>query len=234
LRALRALVPSAELWNLYGPTETNVCTYHRVVDLPVDDGPIPIGRACENTEVFALREDGSPAGVGEEGELFVRGSTIMKGYWGRPDRTAEVLVQDPRRPGVPELAYRTGDLVRLRSDGEYEFIGRRDHQIKSRGYRIELGEVEAALNADPSLEVAVAVAVPHEEWGKAIVAFVVPSDGAGSVAEITVKRRVARRVPRYMVPARIEVMEGLPRMSTGKLDRQRITEEATLRAWSWD
>ncbi|MGH2546951.1 MAG: AMP-binding enzyme, partial [Actinomycetota bacterium] len=231
LRSLRSLVPDAALWNLYGPTETNVCTYYRVDELPEDDRPIPIGRACENTDVFALREDDAVAGVGEEGELYVRGSLVMKGYWGRPDRTAEVLVQNPVAPGVPELVYRTGDLVRLRPDGDYDFFGRRDHQVKSRGYRIELGEIEAALHAHPGILEAVAVAVPHEEWGKAIVAYVVPRDDA-SLTENEVKQHVARLLPRYMVPARVEVVSGLPRTSTGKADRTRLAEEASVGATS--
>ena len=230
LRALRTLVPDAELWNLYGPTETNVCTYYRVEDLPEDDGPIPIGRACANTEVFALREDGGTPDAGEEGELYVRGPSVMRGYWNRPERSADVLIQDPRQPDVPDLVYRTGDLVRLREDGDYEFLGRRDHQIKSRGYRIELGEVEMALNADPRLEVAVAVAVPHEEWGKAIVALVVPKDGE-PVTEIDVKRHAARRLPRHMVPVRVEVRSRLPRTSTGKVDRRAIADEMSS-SWS--
>jgi acyl-coenzyme A synthetase/AMP-(fatty) acid ligase len=227
------MVPNAELWNLYGPTETNVCTYYRVDGLPEDDATIPIGRACANTEVFALREDGQTAGAGEEGELYVRGSTVMKGYWGRPDRSAEVLVRDPARPEVSDVVYRTGDLVRLRPDGDYDFLGRRDHQIKSRGYRVELGEVEAALNADPALEVGVAVAVPHEDWGKAIVAFVVPKDGA-TVTEIEVKRAAARRLPRHMIPARVEVAAELPHTSTGKIDRRSVEDAALSRAWSWE
>jgi acyl-CoA synthetase (AMP-forming)/AMP-acid ligase II len=225
------LATGAELWNLYGPTETNVCTYYRVGTLPEDDATIPIGRACENTEVFAVTRDGRRADVGEEGELFVRGSAVMKGYWGAPERSAEVLVPNPLEPGLPDLVYRTGDLVRLRPDGDYDFIGRRDHQIKSRGYRVELGEVEAALHADPRLDAAVAVAVPHEDWGNAIVAYVVPKDEA--VTEIQVKREVARRLPRYMVPARVEVRRDLPKTSTGKIDRRSVADEATSKAWSW-
>jgi amino acid adenylation domain-containing protein len=231
LRSLRARLPEAALWNLYGPTETNVCTYHRVVDLPEDDRPIPIGRACENTEVFALRDDGEVAGVGEEGELYVRGSLVMKGYWGRPDRTAEVLVQNPLAPGIPEFVYRTGDLVRLRPDGDYDFFGRRDHQVKSRGYRIELGEIESSLHGHPRILEAVTVAVPHEEWGKAIVAYVVPRDDA-SLTENEVKQHVARHLPRYMVPARVEVVAELPRTSTGKADRTLLAERAAAGASS--
>jgi len=230
LREFRALVPDVDLWNLYGPTETNVITYYRVGsvdDLPADDRTIPIGRPCRNTEVFALTAEGTVAGIGEEGELFARGSTVMKGYWGRRDRTAEVLVPDPLGRVLPDPCYRTGDLVRLRPDGDYDFLGRRDHQIKSRGYRIELGEVEAALNSHPSVAEAAAVAVAHEEWGSAIVAWVVPRAGE-AVTVMSVKRHLVERIPRYMLPARVEILENgdLPRTSNGKIDRRRLTAEA--------
>ena len=221
LRALRRVVPAAALWNLYGPTETNVCTYYRVDDIPEDDRPISIGRACENTEVFALTDDGSLAGVGEVGELYVRGATVMRGYWGRPDKTAEVLVTSPLPAHAGEHVYRTGDLVRLQPDGNYDFLGRRDHQIKSRGYRIELGEIEVVLHGHPALADAVAVAVPHEEWGRAIIACVVPNEGM-EITTSDVKRHVAERLPRYMVPSRVEVLDELPRTSTGKVDRRRL------------
>jgi len=225
LRELRRLAQEAELWNLYGPTETNVITAHRVEELPQDDRTLPIGSACSGAEVFALKEDGAVGGVGEVGELFARGPTVMRGYWGQPEKTAEVLVPDPRRPDLPGRVYRTGDLVRLREDGAYDFLGRRDHQIKSRGYRIELGEVEAALTSHPSILEAAAVAVPHEQWGTAIVACVVPKKGAPPLRENDVKRHVARRLPRYMVPASVAIMDDLPRTSNGKIDRQRILEE---------
>jgi L-proline---[L-prolyl-carrier protein] ligase len=226
LRELQAMLPDGTpLWNLYGPTETNVCTYYRVRSLPDDDRTIPIGRACRNDEVFALTEQGTVAGVGEEGELYVRGPTVMKGYWGRPERTAEMLVRDPRPDAYGDPVYRTGDLVKLRPDGDYDFLGRRDHQIKSRGYRIELGEIEAALNAHPSLAEAVAVAVDHDEWGKAIVACVAVRGGQ-SVSVAEVKRHLAARVPRYMIPVRIDVLDQLPRTPNGKIDRRRLQEEA--------
>ncbi len=229
LRELQALLGrGTTLWNLYGPTETNVCTYYQVRDLPKDDRTIPIGRACQNDEVFALKEDGTTAGVGEEGELLVRGPTVMKGYWGRPEKTAEMLVRDPRPEGYGDPVYRTGDLVRLRPDGDYDFLGRRDHQIKSRGYRIELGEIEAALNSHPSLLEAVAVAIPHEEWGKAIVACVAVREGEDP-APNQVKKHLAERIPRYMIPARIDFLERLPRTSNGKIDRQRLQQEAAER-----
>jgi amino acid adenylation domain-containing protein len=225
LRELQDLVPRATLWNLYGPTETNVVTYHRVGTLPEGDRTIPIGRPCDGTEVFGLKDDGTIAAVGEEGELYVRGPTVMKGYWGKPERTAEVLVPHPITPHLADRAYRTGDLVRQRDDGEYDFFGRRDHQIKSRGYRIELGEVESVLNAIPAVELAVAVAIPHEEWGTAIVAFVTPRDGQ-SPTPTELKRHVADRLPRYMVPTRVAMMRQLPRTSTGKIDRRQLMADS--------
>ena len=223
LRTLRHVVPDADLWNLYGPTETNVCTYHRVDEIPDDDRTIPIGRACENTEVFAVTDAGALAGVDEQGELYVRGATVMRGYWGRPDKTAEVFAPSPLPVHAGELVYRTGDLVRLRPDGIFDFLGRRDHQIKSRGYRIELGEIEVCLRSHPALADAVAIAVPHDGWGTAIIACVVPNRGA-VIASGDVKRHVAERLPRYMVPASVEIRDELPRTSTGKVDRRRLEE----------
>lgn len=221
LRELRERIPHADLWNLYGPTETNVCTYYKVEQLPPDDQTIPIGRACSNTEVFAVAPDGRAAAVGQEGELYVRGATVMKGYWGQPDRSAEVLVPDPLSYH-PDLVYRTGDLVKLQPDGHFHFLGRRDHQVKSRGYRIELGDVESALSTHPDLDESAVVSVPHDEWGSAIVAWVTPRDGV-EVTELDVRRHVAGRLPSYMVPASIRIVEQLPKTSTGKIDRPLLT-----------
>lgn len=224
LRELRERIPHADLWNLYGPTETNVCTYYKVDQLPPDDRTIPIGRACSNTEVFAMAPDGSAAGVGQEGELYVRGATVMKGYWGQPAKSAEALVPDPLSP-LPDLVYRTGDLVKLEPDGNYRFLGRRDHQIKSRGYRIELGDIESALAAHRDVDESAVVAVPHDEWGSAIVAWVTPRPGA-EVTEVDVRRHVAGHLPSYMVPVSIRIVEQLPKTSTGKVDRPLLTERA--------
>ena len=227
LRELCRGIPHATFWNLFGPTETNVCTYFRVDHMPDTDHPIPIGRSCENTETLVLKGDGSMAGDGEEGELLVRGSTVMKGYWRRPEDTKRVLIADPTgtRPG--EYFYRTGDTVRLRPDGDYEFLGRRDHQIKSRGFRIELGDIETVLNEHPSVVQGVAVAVAHRDWGSAVTAFVVPRDGV-SITEKSVRLYVAERLPRYMVPTVIRIVDELPRTSTGKIDRQRLASTANV------
>src|SRR5256885_16932072 len=119
-----------------------------------------------------------------------------------------MLVADPRPTAYGDPVYRTGDLVRLRPDGDFDFLGRRDHQIKSRGYRIELGEIEAALNSHPALVEAVAVAIPHDEWGMAIVACVVFRHGEDIGGSPTaIKRHLAERVPGYTNPAPTEVLE---------------------------
>jgi acyl-coenzyme A synthetase/AMP-(fatty) acid ligase len=221
LRSLMDLLPQAHFYNLYGPTETNVCTWYDVPPLPDDaTEPIPIGNAIDDVEVFAIRDDGAPAGVDDVGELFVRGDTVMHGYWGDADRSARGLVPDPRGSALRDPVYRTGDLVRLRADGNYELLGRRDHQIKSRGYRIELGEIETALYSHPDVLECVVVAVPDPLVTNRIVAFVAARDG---LVEPDLVKVVAERLPHYMLPERIAFMDELPKTSTGKVDRLALT-----------
>lgn len=224
LRSLMAALPHAAFYNLYGPTETNVCTYYRVPALDTDRvQPIPIGKACANAEVFALTEQGRLIQDGEEGELYVRGPLVMNGYWGDPARTERVVVGNPLQSDFPERLYRTGDIVTLDQDGNYLLVGRRDHMIKSRGYRIELGEIETTLYAHPLIKEAAAVPIPDEQFGNRIKACVVP-DPPGSLTEPEIKKFCADRLPSYMVPEFVTLYSALPRTSTGKVDRKRLTE----------
>jgi amino acid adenylation domain-containing protein len=223
LRRLRELVPEAALHNWYGPTETNVCTFHVVTreDLGSDD-PVPIGRPCDGYPCAALLPDGSEAGAGQEGELVVGGPAVTAGYWGDPEKTAASIVAGPDGGRW----YRTGDLVVPTSEGEYRFRGRRDHQVKVRGYRVELGEVETAIHADERVREACVVAVEDERLGHDLVAFVVPAEGV-TLTPVEVKRIVASRLPRYMVPASVHVETGpLPSTSTGKVDRTALERRA--------
>jgi amino acid adenylation domain-containing protein len=222
LQAITEVVPRTRVFNLYGPTETNVCTFYEVpVPLPPGIDRIPIGRACANFEVLALDGDGREIRPGEEGELYVRSPSVTPGYWGDAARTAAGVLPNPGRPYLGDRAYRTGDIVTKDEDGNLVFLRRRDHMIKSRGYRIELGEIEAALYSEPSVVEAAAVAVPDDEVGNRIWAFVVLKEsGAHSEAELLAG--CARRLPRYMVPERLEVRDRLPKTSTGKTDRQRL------------
>jgi acyl-coenzyme A synthetase/AMP-(fatty) acid ligase len=228
LRELVAALPHAEYYNLYGPTETNVCTYYKVrpVDLdPASTRPVPIGVACENMEVFAIDEAGRPVdGPGREGELWVRGSCVAQGYWGDPDKTARGFVANPYQPHYAEIAYRTGDIVALDEDGvNWRLVGRRDHMVKSRGYRIELGEIESALYSHEGVKEAVVVAIPDDLVGNRLKAVVVPMEGNGlSVKEL--QTVCSGRLPHYMVPEIIEFLEELPKTSTGKINRTLLSQ----------
>ena len=218
LRRLMELLPHANFFNLYGPTETNVCTYYRVPTLAPDmTEPIPIGGPIDDVEVFAVTDAGKPAGVDDVGELYVRGTTVMNGYWGDPERTNKMLVSHPLKSDVDDKVYRTGDLVRLAADGNYRLLGRRDNQIKSRGYRIELGDIEAALYAHPSVVECAVTAVPDEQITNRIVAYVVVRDGIRQEALI---RFCSDRIPRYMIPERFVFRDELPKTSTGKVNRR--------------
>jgi amino acid adenylation domain-containing protein len=223
LRGLMAALPHARYLNWYGPTETNVCMAFEVppgAAGPPD--PVPIGKACANTEVFAVSGDGRRVSrPGDTGELYVRGPSLMRGYWGQPGKTREVLVPNPYHAAYQETAYRTGDLVTLDKDGNYVYLGRQDGMVKTRGYRVELGEVEAALYGHPAIHEAVVLPIPDELLGSRLRA-VISADGAGGLTREEVLGHCRRRLPGYMVPDVVEFCEALPRTSTGKVDRARL------------
>lgn len=221
LRQLMALAPRARFLNWYGPTETNVCTTFEVTAPPADDAPLPIGRACPYDEALVLDESLKPVPAGGVGELWIRGASVMHGYWGQPERTALSLQVVEVGAGITDRAYRTGDLVRERPDGNLEFLGRRDHQVKTRGYRVELGEIETRLHAHPGVDEAVVVAVPDEEITNRLMAVVVARPGASVTAD-ELKQHCAGTLPRYMVPESVEFRAQLPRTSSGKVDRQAL------------
>jgi acyl-coenzyme A synthetase/AMP-(fatty) acid ligase len=229
LRQLADLLPSLDLFNLYGPTETNVCTYYRVErERLATLDKLPIGIACENTEVFAVNDqDQIVTTPGEGGELYVRGPAVTYGYWADTEKTAKMVVPNRFQKNFNENMYRTGDLVTLAEDGNYFFQGRRDSQIKSRGYRIELGEIESALLSHPNVREAAAVAIPDDLVGNRIKAVVAAhQDRELKVAEL--QQFCGTRIPKYMIPEQIEFCESLPKTSTGKIDRVRLTQEPQL------
>jgi acyl-CoA synthetase (AMP-forming)/AMP-acid ligase II len=180
---------------------------------------LPIGRPCENTRCEVIDESGRAlTDVGAEGELVATGSIVAQGYWGDPEKTAERFQE--------HNSFRTGDIVQILESSpvpQYRFVGRRDHLVKSRGYRIELGEIEAALYSHPAVEECVAVAVPDEIVGNRIAAFCAVQQGTDSK---DLDRACRERVPGYMVPERIVVMDSLPRTPNDKYDRPRLTERA--------
>jgi len=224
LHRLMTLLPHAAFWNLYGPTETNVCTAYAVPAPPAPGDPdIPIGAAISGVDTIAVTDDGTLAVSGEVGELLVAGPTVMHGYWGDAERTAQKLVTDPLDDGDSRPWYRTGDLVVEQADGNYRFLGRRDNQIKSRGYRIELGDIETALHTHALVAECAAVAVPDPMVTNRIQAWVVAT---ADVTSTELTAHCAARLPSYMVPERFCFLDVLPRTSTDKIDRRELTKRA--------
>lgn len=226
LRRLVELLPKPGYFNLYGPTETNVCTYYQVQPSDLEESrtqPVSIGKACANMEGFPVNDKGELAKIGEEGELFVRSGTVMKGYWGRPEDTAKAVIPNFLNPAYKDELYRTGDIVRPMADGNFEYVGRRDKMIKSRGYRIELGEIEAALYAHTDVLEAAVIAIPDEKIGARIKGYVVVQDG---LSRADLEKFCSLRLPRYMMPEVLEMRTELPKTSTGKIDKKTLERES--------
>ncbi|WP_329015249.1 non-ribosomal peptide synthetase [Streptomyces sp. NBC_01601] len=203
------------LHNLYGPTETHAATAH-LLDGDAGHWPAtsPIGVPLDHLTCHVLDARLAPVPLGSEGELFVGGAGVARGYAGRPGLTAERFVPDPfGEPGA--RMYRTGDVVRYRPDGLLEFVGRRDFQVKLRGFRVELGEVEAALSAAPGVGQAVAVVREDEPGDRRLVGYVVPAE-----ADVrAVREAVAARLPSFMLPSAVVALDALPLTVNGKVDR---------------
>jgi amino acid adenylation domain-containing protein len=163
LRALKSLLPRPKYYNLYGPTETNVCTFYQIPDrIPEEQTqPFPIGKACGHVQTNVVGEDGQWVPIGKEGELCVSGSAVMQCYWNLPERTADAFRED----GSGKRWYKTGDIVWEDTDGNYTYVARKDRMVKKRGYRVELGEIETCLYRHPAVKEAAVVARPDEENG---------------------------------------------------------------------
>ncbi|MEV6429280.1 amino acid adenylation domain-containing protein [Nocardia sp. NPDC051463] len=217
--AAQRIVSGVELHNMYGPTEFTVCaTSHRVTD--ADSGSMPMGTPVWNARAYVLDNRLHPVPPGVAGELYLAGTQLARGYQSRPGLTAERFVPDPYGEG--RRLYRTGDLVRWRRTGELEYLGRTDLQVKLRGLRIELGEIEAVLAEHPSVARAIAVvrsvgAVDH------LVGYLVPAAGA-TVDAAAVAAHAATKLPDYMVPTTMMVLDTVPLTASGKLDRPRLPE----------
>ena len=228
LRALMAKLPHTRFSNLYGPTETNVCTYYHVPPLPEDSNePIPIGQECANVEALVVDDDDQPLPIGEVGELLIRSPLLMRGYWGQPQMTARSLYHRSMFAGYEDAFYRTGDLVELQADGNFKYLGRKDRQIKTRGYRVELDEVEVALLSYAGVEEAAVYPVPDGEGSNLIEAAVTAKPGTTlDMAALII--HVSEQLPPYAVPVQITVMENFPRTSTGKINRRELRSDALM------
>ncbi len=222
LKKLMDILPLVKYFNLYGPTETNVCTYYPIDPPALSGDSVPIGKPIKGVETFVLKENGALAGKGEKGELYVSGPILMTGYWNDPLKTRSVLFRSPFHPGKNVKIYKTGDTVKIDRDGRYLFSGRRDHMIKSRGYRIQLEEIEIVLNKHPEIEKAIAVAIDDEIIGKKIKA-VISVKSEITITEKEIKHFCSKELPQYMIPEIIEFRKNLPKTSTGKIGRSNLT-----------
>jgi amino acid adenylation domain-containing protein len=213
---------SEDVWNVYGPTETTI--WSSATRLTKKDGPVPIGPPIANTQFYVLDDRLRPVPVGVTGELYIGGSGLARGYWNRPELTAEKFVPNPFGTG---RIYRAGDLARWLPDGHIELLGRSDFQVKVRGFRIELGEIEAALASHPAVRDAVAVAVTLEPGDTRLAAWV-DSALAQPPADLDAQLHtlLTARLPEYMHPAVIAVLPALPRTANGKIDRKSLPEPA--------
>ncbi|MFK4273142.1 non-ribosomal peptide synthetase, partial [Streptomyces milbemycinicus] len=214
--------PHTAVTNSYGPTETTVAATDHTIPTPTGGasatGTIPIGRPMWNTRTYVLDHALRPVPLGVAGELYIAGTGLARGYLHRPVLTAERFIPDPF--GLPgSRMYRTGDLARWNAGGTLEHLGRTDAQVKVRGFRIELGEVEAAMGGVAGVAQAAAVVREDRPGEKRLVGYVVPADVEAGVDTALVLERVRGRLPDYMVPSALVVLERLPLTGNGKLDR---------------
>jgi len=209
--------PCAMFINIYGPTEATVdCTYYIVDRAFADDEMLPIGRACENTDVLILCAD-RLAVQNEVGELCIRGRCLSPGYYNNPEKTKEAFVQNPLNPHYPEMIYKTGDMARVNERGEIIFLARKDHQIKHMGHRIELGEIEAAVNSIDAVETGVCL---YDTDTQRIVLLYCGADAT----QAHILKQLRDKIPKYMFPNVMLLMDKMPQTLNGKIDRLRLKE----------
>ena len=219
LRMLKNLLPKPRYFNLYGPTETNVCTYYEIpATIPVDHtNPFPIGKACSHYWIKIVDEQGQEVGIGQVGELIAAGPGVMQGYWNLPEKTSNAFLVD----SSGQRWYKTGDVVVQEEDGNYLYLSRRDRMVKKRGYRVELGEIEAGLYNHPDVKEAAVIATSNDENGVQIKAYL-SFRGGQNPSRIELKRFCSENLPTYMIPDFFSFLDSLPKTSTNKIDYQTL------------
>ncbi|MGF1630369.1 MAG: amino acid adenylation domain-containing protein [Kiloniellaceae bacterium] len=217
----------AQLWNLYGPTEATIWSTLHLVES--GSGPVSIGRPIANTEIQILDETLRPVAPGEAGELFIGGEGLARGYFKRPELTAERFLDHPLEASNDRRLYRTGDLAKYRPDGMLEHLGRVDFQVKVRGFRIELGEIEATLEQQPEVSQAVVLAREDRPGDKQLVAYVTTMADAKPTSR-ALREALSARLPDYMVPGLFVFLDAFPLTPNGKVDRNALPAPAAGRA----
>lgn len=220
MRRCLARVPCAGLHNLYGPTEASIDVTAWKCE-PNERELVPIGRPIANTQIYILDERREPVAIGAEGELYIGGVGLARGYHNRPELTAERFVSDPFASERGARMYKTGDLARFAADGTIEYLGRNDDQIKLRGFRVELGEIEASLREHPAVHSCAVLARPMPSRSARLEAFVVPV-AATTVSADELGTWLARRLPEHMLPRRIHRLDSMPLTHSGKADRRAL------------
>ncbi len=221
----RSLAPTTvRLFNGYGPTETTVGSTWYIPSPHLDEppGPMAIGRPLPNERAYLLDRHQRPVPIGVQGELYIGGEGLARGYYNRPELTAErfVFVAGIEGP-EPVRLYRTGDLARWRADGQLQFYGRADQQVKVRGYRIEPAEIEATLRSHPAVQAAAVITRPNQAGELSLVGYVVLKD---PVETRSLRVFLDERLPHYMIPSALMVLEALPLTPSGKIDRRALPE----------
>ncbi|MDB6025309.1 MAG: amino acid adenylation domain protein, partial [Verrucomicrobiales bacterium] len=207
------------VWNMYGPTETTI--WSCVAKLRYGSGPVTIGRPIANTEVFLLDAKLNPVPLGSEGELYIGGDGLARGYWKQPELTAEKFIAHPFSKVSGARLYRTGDLARYLPDGNLICSGRADYQVKIRGFRIELGDVESALRQHATINEAVVVAREDSVGEKNLVAYIVPQLEAVPIVG-DIRNHLRQKLPEYMIPSAFVILPKLPLTPNGKVDRKAL------------
>jgi amino acid adenylation domain-containing protein len=222
------------VWNMYGPTETTI--WSSTLQVKAGEGPVPIGPPIDNTQFYVLDAANQLVPIGVAGELHIGGDGLARGYFHRPELTAEKFVSDPFRSNIGSNTdlttsarmYKTGDLVRRAPDGTIEFLGRLDHQVKLRGFRIELGEIETALARYPGVREAVVIVREDIPGDKRLVAYVTSDQQAITVA--TVREALTGKLPNYMLPSAVVRLDAMPLTPNGKIDRKALPAPDTGRS----
>ncbi len=221
LAVLRHGAPQ-RLLHVYGPTEsTTFACWYLVQDIPAGATTVPIGRPISNTQIYLLDSQLQPVPIGTPGELYIGGDGLARGYLNRPELTAASFIPDPLSQAPGARLYKTGDLARCLSDGNIEFLGRIDRQVKLRGFRIELGEIEAHLSQHSSVQQAVVIVREDSPGDRRLVAYVVPTQLPDALAT-TLKCFLQDKLPNYMVPSGFVILDSLPLTANGKVDRQNL------------